>query len=236
MEHLLYIFLILLAVSFPLARSFESKVRFVRYWPGVFLGTAVMMMVFIPWDAWFTAREIWGFNSTYVIGIFIAGLPIEEWLFFMVVPFSCAFIYEVLNYFLPVPPLESVQNKITVTLIAITFAASLIFIDRLYTFTSCSLLCLFLIWHLVANRSPYLSKFYLAFVVILIPFFLMNGALTGMFTPEPVVWYNDAENLGIRLITIPVDDVAYNMLMLLIVITVLEEYKRRNLVGNLTVG
>jgi lycopene cyclase domain-containing protein len=236
LEHYLYLFLDLFTLSYPLYKSFEPKVRFVKYWRGVFLGIAVMSLLFIPWDVWFTSMGVWGFNPDYLTGLRIGNLPIEEWLFFIVVPFACSFIYEILNYFLPVSPLEKIQNKITAVLIFITFVVSVLFVDRIYTFTTFSLLSLFLVWHLLVNRSDYLGKFYLAFIVIQLPFILVNGALTGMFTPEPIVWYNDAENLGIRLITVPLDDVAYNMLMLLIVITVLESYKSRNLVGALRVS
>jgi lycopene cyclase domain-containing protein len=56
-----------------------------------------------------------------------------------------------------------------------------------------------------------------------------------MFTDEPIVWYNNSENLGVRVITIPLDDFAYNMLMLLIVITVLESFKVRRMSGVLNV-
>ncbi len=226
----------LLSLSYPLARSFEHRVRFVQYWLGVFLGIGVMALVFIPWDVWFTSIGIWRFNERFISGIYLANLPIEEWLFFVVVPYACCFIYEVLNYFVPQAPLRKAQNRITGILILITFLLSVVFVNRLYTFTTCSLLCLFLIWHLLVNRSEFLGKFYLAFLIIQIPFLLVNGALTGLFTDEPIVIYNNAENMGLRLLSIPLDDVFYNMLMLLIVITVLENFKARKLVGALTVG
>jgi lycopene cyclase domain-containing protein len=225
----------LLTLGYPLARSFEFRVRFVRYWPGVFLGTAVMALLFVPWDVWFTSEGVWGFNPDYITGIYIANLPVEEWMFFSFVPFACAFIYEVINYFLPQAPLRLIQNRVTAVLILLSFVLSVVFVDRLYTFTTFSLLCLLLLWHLFINQSDYLGKFYLAFLVIQIPFLLINGALTGLFTAEPVVWYNNAENMGLRLLSIPLEDMGYNMLMLLIVITVLENYKARKLVGVLTV-
>lgn len=225
----------LFTLSYPLARSFEPRVRFVRFWPGVFLGIAVMCLLFVPWDVWFTSKGVWGFNHEYITGIYIGNLPIEEWMFFVFVPFACAFIYEVLNYFVPSAPLKRIQNQITGVLIFISFVLSIVFVDRLYTFATFSLLCLFLIWHLLVNKSSFLGQFYLAFIIIQIPFLLVNGALTGLFTPEPVVWYNNAENMGLRLLSIPLDDIGYNMLMLLIVITVLEKFKVRNLVGTLTV-
>lgn len=195
-----------------------------------------MSLLFVPWDVWFTSKEVWGFNEQYITGIRIANLPVEECLFFIVVPFACAFIYEVLNLFLPNSPLKPAQDKITAALILLSFVLSVLFVDRIYTFTTFSLLCLFLVWHLLINKSDYLGQFYLAFLIIQIPFILVNGALTGLFTKDPIVWYNNAENLNLRLLTIPVDDMGYNMLMLLIVITVLEQYKVRKFSGVLTVS
>ncbi len=236
MEHFLYLSLLLVSLAYPLARSFENRIRFVRFWPGIFLGTGVMMLLFIPWDIWFTSKQVWGFNENYITGIKIGNLPVEEWLFFIIVPYICVFIYEVLNYFVPAPVLAPIQNKITGVLILISFVVSVFYVDRLYTFTTFSLLTLFLVWHLIVNRSTYLGRFYLAYIIIQIPFLLVNGTLTGMFTEEPVVWYNNAENMGLRIITIPVEDMGYNMLMLLIVITVLEQFKTRKFVGELRVS
>ena len=58
------------------------------------------------------------------------------------------------------------------------------------------------------------------------PFFLVNGILTGSGLPEPIVWYNDAENFGLRLGTIPVEDAIYNLGMLLTVVFVGELIQR----------
>jgi lycopene cyclase domain-containing protein len=50
---------------------------------------------------------------------------------------------------------------------------------------------------------------------MLIPFFIVNGVLTGSWIDNQVVWYNDAENLGIRIGTIPVEDSIYAYSMIL---------------------
>lgn len=235
MEKYTYLLLDIFTIALPFFWSFEKKVFFVKYWRGLFLGIAVMGLVFIPWDVWFTSMQVWGFNERYLTGIKIANLPIEEWLFFIAVPYACAFLYETLNYYLPKTLLSGIQDKITAVLIFVSFVLSIMFVDRIYTFTTFSLLSLFLIWHLLINRSDFLGQFYMLFLFVQIPFVLVNGVLTGMFTDEPIVWYNNAENMGIRIITIPVDDVGYNMLMLLVVITVLEMFKVRTLTGALKV-
>jgi lycopene cyclase domain-containing protein len=51
--------------------------------------------------------------------------------------------------------------------------------------------------------------------VILIPFLIVNGILTGSFIDGEVVWYNNNENLGIRFFTIPIEDFGYGFSMIL---------------------
>ena len=74
-----------------------------------------------------------------------------------------------------------------------------------------------------------LRRFYISFLIILIPFFIVNGVLTGSFIAEPVVWYNDIENLGIRLFTIPVEDIGYAFNMLFLVVFFNEKFKKSKL-------
>ena len=59
-----------------------------------------------------------------------------------------------------------------------------------------------------------LQQFYISFIVVLIPFFIVNGILTGATLSSPVVWYNNAHNLGLRLYTIPIEDIGYAFTML----------------------
>jgi len=59
----------------------------------------------------------------------------------------------------------------------------------------------------------------------LIPFFIVNGILIGSFIEEPVVWYNNTENLGIRLGTVPIEDIGYAFVMLFSNIILIEKLK-----------
>ena len=68
--------------------------------------------------------------------------------------------------------------------------------------------------------APYiinLKIFLKSFVILLLPFLIVNGLLTGTLIEDQVVWYNNSENLSIRLGTIPVEDVFYAFLMLVLV-------------------
>jgi lycopene cyclase domain-containing protein len=59
-----------------------------------------------------------------------------------------------------------------------------------------------------------MDYFWWSFAFSLLPFFIVNGLLTGTGLSHPIVWYNNAENLSIRLGTIPVEDVSYSYNML----------------------
>ena len=227
MEHFYYLGLDLFTLSFPLLRSFEPKLQYWRKWPGLFTGIAVMATVFIIWDAIFTANGVWGFNPRYLTGPKFLHLPIEEWLFFLVVPYSCVFIYEALRYYVRRDVLGRIARPLSIALVAVLLLVGVLHIDRLYTAITFLCTAAMLALHVFVWKSPYLGRFYLGYAVSLIPFFLVNGILTGWLLPEPIVWYNDAENLGIRMNTIPIEDSQYLLFFLLLTLTFYERPLKR---------
>jgi lycopene cyclase domain-containing protein len=88
----------------------------------------------------------------------------------------------------------------------------------MYTFITFLLTALFLVLYINVFKNRLGGYFWMGYIVHLIPFFIVNGVLTAL----PVVIYNDAENLGIRLFTIPAEDTIYSMLLLLMNIGIYE--------------
>ena len=60
-----------------------------------------------------------------------------------------------------------------------------------------------------------LRQFYWTYLVMLLPFLLVNGILTGTGIEEEVVWYNEAHFMGYRILTIPLEDSIYGMGLIL---------------------
>ena len=221
-----YLLINIFTISYPLFKSFEQKVNMVSRWPALLPAIGITAAIFIIWDALFTAMGVWGFNDSHLIGVKMLGLPLEEWLFFFTVPYACMFIYEVLNYFVKRDVLGGVARPFSIVLAVFLVVMGALHLDKWYTsvtFLSTAAWLGLIIW----RKPDWLGRFYLGYMVSLVPFLMVNGVLTGSFLDEPVVWYNDAENLGLRIATIPVEDSMYMLLMLLMNTTLYEGLRRK---------
>lgn len=224
----LYLYLNIGSFLVPFLFSFHPKLQFYKRWKALFLGISVMMAFFIPWDIIFTEAEIWTFNDAYITGHKIFGLPIEEWLFFICIPYACLFTHYSLQYFKPKLAFsQKATSIIFVSLMSILIVTLWYTYNRWYTFINFSYTIILL--GLVYNyKRELLRTFFPTFLVILIPFFIVNGVLTGSGIEDQVVWYNDAENLGFRLGTVPIEDSMYALSMLLTVFVVMEKVQEKS--------
>jgi lycopene cyclase domain-containing protein len=198
-------------------------VQFYRSWKFILPGTIITGLVFLGWDVLFTVKGVWSFNNTYLIGISFFQLPIEEILFFITVPFACIFIYACLNYYLKWD-INIRLNRFISNLIIILNILILIFnYSKLYTLVTFSLLLFLVLLFQYGFKTDWLGRFYRAYLVSLIPFYIVNGFLTAI----PIVIYNNAQNLGRRAGTIPVEDHFYLMALLLMNIGFFEYFRAK---------
>ena len=211
----LYLWLNIGSIAVPLLYSFHPKLQLYKKFNWLLLSIMLTIGVFIPWDVIFTINGIWGFNSDYFLGFKILSLPLEEWLFFICIPFACVFTHYALLLYFPNLKLNKVATKaISISLVLILFILALTNYDKWYTLVNFSL-AIPLTWLVYKYNPQLLQHFFLTFLVMLIPFFIVNGVLTGSWIDNQVVWYNNAENLGIRMGTIPVEDSIYAYSMIL---------------------
>lgn len=212
----LYTALLFFSILVPFIMSFDRKVSFFRMWKSMIPSAIIVGAVYIIVDIFFVKNRVWGFNPVYHSNVVILGLPLEEWLFFIVIPYASLFIHYVFVAYFPGIMISNNLVRILAAVIIIFLLIVILFnLDKAYTFFNFSLLILVLIWALF-DKSRILNRYFLSFLIILMPFFIVNSILTGTFIEGEVVWYNNAETLGIRLGTIPVEDVGYLFSLILL--------------------
>jgi lycopene cyclase domain-containing protein len=228
-SHYTYFLILAAALAGPLLLSFDKKVAFYKNWKYLFPAMLLPAVFYIIWDIYFTSIGVWGFNENYITGIKVFNLPIEEVVFFFIVPYCCLFIYECIRSYFPQLQNKWIAERILKLIAIILLITGVIFYKKLYTsstflLTEVFIACIYLFKKYFKNFDA--SLFLVSYIIILLPFLAINGLLTSL----PVVEYNNAENLGIRLATIPIEDIFYGMLLILMNVVIYEKIKNRNTV------
>ena len=211
----------LFSLAGPLALSFDGRVNFYKKWRFALQAGIIVAIPFVVWDSLFTRHSFWGFNSERILGIKWLDLPIEEISFFIVIPFCCVFIAELLSFFNYQFP-GKFWDKLSLLIGIGLFCIGIRFFDQWYTLLSFGLGGLSIIV-LFFMKAINWNRFWLLYLIHLIPFLVVNGFLTYY----PVVWYNNAENLGIRIGTIPIEDTSYSLIALSWNVYLYELFKRK---------
>lgn len=234
---LIYLLINWLVFLFTVIFAFERRVKFYTKWPRWFLSTLLIAIPLIIWDVIFTRNGVWGFSEEYLTGIQFINIPIEEVLFFFTIPYASMFTYEIFKFYYKRKH-ENNFLKVTYLFLGIVLiATAFMFREKDYTFVTFLIAGLISIVAVVIE-TPKLSQFTAMFFFALIPFFIINSILTGGLSgisDNPIVWYNDGENLSIRIGTIPVEDIFYMLILLMgnyIIYEKLNHARQKDKIGN----
>jgi lycopene cyclase domain-containing protein len=223
----LYFWIILLSFAGPFFLSFDKKVQYYKKWTYVMPAILPVAVAFIFWDDYFTTKEIWGFTPEHLQGIYLSKLPIEEVLFFIVIPYNCVFIYEVLQAYFPTIKLENITKAFAFFFALSGLILTTWFIDNWYTSVACGITAMLTIGFYFIFKVKWFQWYAFAYIIALIPFLIVNGILTGIATENPVVWYNENHIIGIRIFTIPFEDLYYNFALFLPIVALYEFFKSK---------
>ncbi len=221
-----YILVLFFTVIICFIASFDKRLQFNKHF-GAFLKASVLVAIpFIAWDVWFTAKGVWWFNINYTMGLNIAGLPLEEWLFFIFIPFSCIFTYYSIDKFFKMEWLSGFNNLIVFVTVIVCSVTALLYYDKIYTLiTSLSAILTVVYLHFIA-KADWISKASLVFTILMLGFLPVNGILTGTGLDTPIVNYNPDDFLGIRILTIPIEDAVYGYTQFLLVLYFFKHFKQ----------
>lgn len=221
----LYSILLLLSILVPFVLSFDKKLQFYKKWKFLLPSILIVALFFIAFDILLTKAGVWGFNPMYHSNYLIFGLPIEECLFFIVIPYASIFLHEsVILYFPKFKINEYWSRLITIAIIVCAAIIASFNIEKAYTVYIFSTLILATILS-IFDKTLVIQRFYATFLVILIPFVAVNALLTGSFIESEVVWYNNSEIIGFRFLTIPIEDFFYAFSLILLNLLLSERLK-----------
>jgi lycopene cyclase domain-containing protein len=218
-----YLLINIATIFFPIVLSFDKKVAFFSKWKFIFPGLIISGLLYLLWDYVFTVNQVWSFNQDYILGIKFFELPLEEILFFITVPFACIFIYECLLCYFSFNLSKRLTQTITSVLIIMSLVLGALFFDQLYSIINFITLAVILLFTIFKKPKLNMGKFYIAYAVSLIPFYIVNGILTSI----PIVMYNNAENMNFRVGTIPFEDHFYSMSLILLNLLFFEYFRSK---------
>lgn len=225
MMSLTYASVLFFTVIICFIASFDRRLRFNQYFVPFIKAAVLVAIPFIAWDVWFTSKGVWWFNTDYTLGLVIAGLPLEEWLFFIFIPFSCVFTYFCFEKFFKLDWLSGLNNIIVFVSVIGCSVIALLHYDKVYTLvTAVATLATLIYLHFIA-RADWIGKASLVYTVLMLGFFPVNGVLTGTGLESPIVNYNPGDFLGIRMLTIPVEDAVYGYTQFLLVLYFFKRFK-----------
>lgn len=220
----LYFKVLLFSFIIPFIFSFHQKIKFYKFFKQIAASLSLIGFFFIIWDIYFTKIGVWGFDKKHHSSIMLSNLPLEEVLFFFVIPFVCVFTYFVLS---EKKVLNLNINTTFLKLICILLIVlAVLFFKNAYTI-SVLILTILILLYIIYYRPDWIGYFFSMYLIIhVFPFLLVNGVLTGYITDLPPVWYDSNNIIGVRLGTIPVEDFLYSFILLFLN-TSLFEYLRK---------
>lgn len=208
-----YLLIDFFTMLFPFIFSFHKKWKFKSEWKPFFKANAIVLIAFVAWDVVFTYLQVWSFNPRYLSGIYLINLPVEEILFFICIPYACVFSY----YCFGIWKGEAFAGRKSYILSAVLATALIVVAvmhhDRYYTFYNLLATAIFIVYAGLIKKKAWITQLYVTYAVMLLPFFVVNGLLTGTGLQEAIVRYNTAHILNIRLLTIPIEDAFYGFLL-----------------------
>lgn len=207
-----YLIINFLIIIFPLLLSLLPRYRsFYQHWRQWLGATVSVGLVFIIWDVVVTQAGHWQFNPSQVLTYRLMHLPIEEWCFFITVPFSCLFLYQGLKKYFPQTLKNQVITKMLMLILILLLAVTVVFYPKPYTLLVVSVAVLTGLMILKFNLQLFQTKAYWFYSGLGLGLFVIfNSWLTAI----PVVVYNYQVILNIRMGTIPIEDFLYNWSLL----------------------
>src|SRR5690606_13997547 len=120
---------------------------------------------------------------------------------------------------------SGLNNLIVFVSVIICSVMALLHFDKIYTLITATATITTLIYLHFFAKADWIGKASLVFTILMLGFFPVNGVLTGTGLETPIVNYNPGDFLGIRILTIPIEDAVYGYTQFLLVLYFFKRFK-----------
>jgi len=94
MAQLHYLFVLMFIAFCAVAVTLTFRIRIKHFWRNFLLADGSILVIYLIWDYWAIKKENWSFDSEQILGFYLFGIvPIEEVLFFIIVPLMTVIVY-----------------------------------------------------------------------------------------------------------------------------------------------
>jgi lycopene cyclase domain-containing protein len=206
MRSALYLIINILIFVPVLVLSFKTDVKPHKHPIALLAAYLLVSFPFILWDIWATSQGHWGFNSDYLLGPKLFGIPMEEWLFFITVPFAMIYVWGVVKKFINDKPSALAWPFLGLGIVG-GLSVWMLFNhwENGYTRTV-ALVSLLTVVLLLVSRITYTARFWTFQVILLALFLIFNTILTSI----PIVTYGTDAIIGFKMGTIPIEDFLFS--------------------------
>ena len=180
--------------------------------------------IFILFNSRLVETGIMEFNPNFLSGKTIYRLPIEEWLYLLMISLLSFAVYFLVSA--KFERLEKINLMVGISVVLLLGIAYVAWTtrDKLIPFFISFLLSIYFAYTLFRKQFyPYLAKFYISYLIMAVPFLLIRAILNSL----PVSMYNNEHIFGIVLFNTPIEEFGYLFMLMLINITIFE-YLRKN--------
>lgn len=204
-EFTYYLFNILVFLP-VLVLSFVTDVKPHRHLLGLLAGYLFVSFPFMVWDVWAVAAGHWHFNEAYVTGPYLFDVPLEEYLFFLTVPFAAVYVWGLVKKFVADRSLAGIFPLLVFGIVGGISVWMLInFWDNGYT-RSAAIASLIAVLVAASSRIAYTWRFWTFQLLLLGLFLVFNSILTML----PIISYGPDAIIGFKIGDIPIEDFLFN--------------------------
>ena len=190
--------------------------------PAVAFSAIIFLMINIR----LAELRVFVYNPNYLSGVNWLQYPAEEWLLLPVLS-----LLSFSSYLFAKKRLTSFEKPnlfVIISLVLLVVSGLITWFSRqkIYPFSMFTLLTIYLGYTVFRNRfKHHLTSFYLAFLIMIIPFFVLRAVV---FSSQVIIPDNNYL-VGISLVNMPVEEFAFLFLLMLINITIYEYLRERRL-------